>query len=33
MGRILGAVYELQLDGEVADLDGALAAGRRLLGT
>jgi len=25
------AVYELQLDGEVRDLDGAIAAARRLV--
>jgi tRNA nucleotidyltransferase (CCA-adding enzyme) len=31
--RILDAVYELQLDGRVRDLDGALAEARRLLGT
>jgi tRNA nucleotidyltransferase (CCA-adding enzyme) len=31
VGRIAKAVYELQLDGEVADLDGALAAARRLI--
>ncbi|HJQ71081.1 MAG TPA: hypothetical protein VKA70_19050 [Blastocatellia bacterium] len=30
MGEILRAVYELQLDGRVADLDQALAAARRL---
>jgi len=28
--RILDAVYELQLDGNVTDLDGAIAAARRL---
>jgi tRNA nucleotidyltransferase (CCA-adding enzyme) len=31
VGRIAKAVYELQLDGEVTDLDSALAAARRLL--
>ncbi|HXF04653.1 MAG TPA: HD domain-containing protein [Blastocatellia bacterium] len=31
MGRILKAVYELQLDGRVATLDEALAAARQLL--
>ena len=30
MGEILRKVYDLQLDGEVADLDQALAAARRL---
>jgi tRNA nucleotidyltransferase (CCA-adding enzyme) len=30
MGRILAAVYDLQLEGQVTDLDAALAAGRRL---
>ena len=32
MGRILKAVYERQLDGEVATLDEALAAARAALG-
>jgi tRNA nucleotidyltransferase (CCA-adding enzyme) len=31
IGRIARSVYELQLDGEVRDLDGALAAARKLL--
>ena len=32
MGRILQAVYERQLDGEVTTLDEATAEARRLLG-
>jgi tRNA nucleotidyltransferase (CCA-adding enzyme) len=32
VGRIAKAVYELQLDGEVVDLDSALGAARRLIG-
>ena len=31
IGRVTRAVYEMQLDGRVTDLDGALAAARRLL--
>jgi hypothetical protein len=31
MGEILKAVYELQLDGQVTTLDGAVAAARDLL--
>jgi tRNA nucleotidyltransferase (CCA-adding enzyme) len=31
MGEILKAVFELQLDGEVVDLPGAIAAARRLV--
>ena len=31
MGRITRAVYEMQLDGRVTDLDGALAAAREML--
>jgi tRNA nucleotidyltransferase (CCA-adding enzyme) len=31
VGRIVRAVYERQLDGEVVDLDGAMAEARRLL--
>jgi tRNA nucleotidyltransferase (CCA-adding enzyme) len=31
VGRIVRAVYERQLDGEIADLDGAVAEARRLL--
>ncbi len=33
MGRLLAAVYELQLDGAVSNLEQALAAARRLGGT
>jgi tRNA nucleotidyltransferase (CCA-adding enzyme) len=31
IGRITRAVYEMQLDGRVADLDGALEAARLIL--
>jgi tRNA nucleotidyltransferase (CCA-adding enzyme) len=31
IGRVTRAVYEMQLDGRVTELDGALAAARRLL--
>jgi len=33
IGRITRAIYEMQLDGRVTDLDGALAAARALLGS
>lgn len=33
VGRITKAVYELQLDGEVCDLDAAVAAARQLIAT
>jgi tRNA nucleotidyltransferase (CCA-adding enzyme) len=33
VGRVTKAVYELQLDGEVRDLDAAIAAARRLVAT
>jgi tRNA nucleotidyltransferase (CCA-adding enzyme) len=32
IGRLTRAVYEMQLDGRVTDLDGALAAARQLIG-
>jgi tRNA nucleotidyltransferase (CCA-adding enzyme) len=32
VGRVTRAVYELQLDGDVRDLDGAIEAARRLVG-
>ena len=31
IGRITRAVYEMQLDGQVGDLDGAHEAARRIL--
>jgi hypothetical protein len=31
IGRVTRAVYEMQLDGRVADLEGARAAARQLI--